>query len=100
MMKSIRSILIYSIIIVVISLFFIKSKVQDLSKEFALIESEIIKERDNIHILKAEFVYLSKPQNIEKLAEQHLDLQLMDSEQLVNIEIGDNSKAKIFEKGR
>ncbi|WHQ46952.1 MAG: hypothetical protein MTP17_01010 [Candidatus Midichloria sp.] len=99
-MKFVRSILIHSIIIVVVSLFFIKSKVRDLSKKLVFIESEIIKERDNIHILKAEFVYLSKPQNIEKLAEQHLNLQIMSSEQLVNIEISNGSKAKIFEKVR
>ena len=99
-MRFLRNILIYLIVIVIISLFVIKTKVQSLSKELAIVESEIIKERDNIHILKAEFVHLSKPQTIEKLAAKYLDLQVMNNDQLVSIEISNGAKPRVLEKGR
>jgi len=99
-MRFIRMTLIYSIIGMVVFLFFIKSKVQNLSKEFAIIESKIIEEIDNIHILKAEFAHLAKPQTIERLAEKNLELQVMNSDQFVSIQIDNNHQARIFEKLR
>lgn len=99
-MNSLRSTLIYLIVIVIVSLFLIKTKVQDLSKHLALVESEVIKEKDNIHILKAEFAHLSKPQTIEKLSAKYLNLKSMSNDQLISIEITNDAKIKVFENGR
>ena len=55
---------------------------RDLHKKVAEIEKEIVKEKDAIKILRAEWSLLAQPSRIEKLSEKYLDLTLMEPAQI------------------
>ena len=95
-----RTLLIYSIIAMIIALFFIKIKMQNLSQELKNIELSIQNEKENIHILKAELTYLSKPQQIESLAARYLDLQLIKPDQIVSIKNSRTSQNEPINRSR
>ena len=95
-----RTLLIYSIIAMIIALFFIKIKMQNLSQELKNIEFSIQNEKENIHILKAELTYLSKPQQIESLAARYLDLQLIKPDQIVSIKNSRTSQNEPINRSR
>ena len=100
-MKVSRIFLMYSIVVVVVLLFVIKASVQDMNKQIAAIDIEIAREMNDIRILKAEFAYLTKPNNIESLSNQHLNLHAMRNEQVITIQQDKNSsKIRIFEGGK
>lgn len=65
-------------------LFIIKHKVYDLRKELKAVNNQILKEKENIHVLKAEYTYLSSPKRIRKLSNTHLDLQTVKPEQIID----------------
>ena len=64
-------------------LFAIKHKVQNLNKELNEINSKIVAEKENIHILKAEYTYLTNPKRIKKLIDSNLALQTVKPDQIV-----------------
>ena len=81
------NILVYvSIIFSVSILFYIKYYVRQNTKALVEVESQIRKENENIHILKAELSYLKSPQNIRKFANKSLNLQDLKKEQLIVLE--------------
>lgn len=48
--------------------------VQQAEERLAVIDAEIQKERDTIHMLNAEWEYLNRPERLEKLAQEFLGL--------------------------
>lgn len=67
-------------------LFTIKYKVQILNKELNNINSQILTEKENIHVLQAEYAYLTSHKRIQKLADQHLNLQTPKPHQIIEFE--------------
>lgn len=67
-------------------LFFVKNKVTALHRNIASVNSEILMEKESIHILKAEQSYLANPKRVKKLVEKNLDLQVPLKEQILNQE--------------
>lgn len=67
-------------------LFFVKTKVTSLHRNISEVNSEILMEKESIHILKAEQSYLSNPKRVKKLVEKNLDLQVPAKEQILNHE--------------
>lgn len=67
-------------------LFFVKTKVTALHRNISEVNSEILMEKESIHILKAEQSYLSNPKRVKKLVEKNLDLQIPAKEQVLNNE--------------
>lgn len=66
---------ILAIILLLVScfaLFQIKHKVTMMRRELGKTEREIIKNQENIHILKAEWSYLTRPENISILVKKKL----------------------------
>ena len=49
-------------------------RVQHAEDSLASLKSDIRKERETISILEAEWEYLNRPERLEKLAKEHLDL--------------------------
>lgn len=64
-------------------LFAIKHKVQVLSKELSEVTQRIVSEKENIHILKAEYTYLTNPKRIKKLVDSNLQLQTVKPDQII-----------------
>lgn len=65
-------------------LFSLKHKVHILDKELRSIKSQIIAEKENIHILNAEYTYLTSPKRIKQLVENNLNMQILASNQVLN----------------
>lgn len=59
---------------------------QNLNKQLKSVNSQILKEKENIHVLQAEYSYLSSPKRIKKLVDKHLRLQSPKREQIIDIE--------------
>ncbi len=55
-----------------IGLYGIAYEVEQMEKELAALEREIIEERETIHVLEAEWAYLARPERIEELSGQYL----------------------------
>lgn len=69
-------------------LFKVKYEVVAVEQQLALIQKQIKREKDTIHILKAEWSHLNEPQRLQKLAEKFLDIKAMKAEQIVAISNG------------
>jgi len=75
--------LIYStlLIVIILTLFSIKSRVITQNKELNWLNSQISQENNNIQILKAELAYLTTPERINKLQKKYLNLKNIDKRQ-------------------
>ncbi len=60
-------------------LFHVSYEVQRLESKLHQLNSEILKEQRQIHVLKAEWSYLNRPERLSALASRHLDLVPMDA---------------------
>ena len=63
-------------------LFYLKYSVIDIEDRIRRAKKEIIEERKNQHILKAEWKSLTSPERIQQLAKHHLNMQQMEASQL------------------
>jgi cell division protein FtsL len=66
-------------------LYSVKYRVQTMDEEIAAIRSHIKEERAAIHVLKAEWAYLSRPERVRELAEKHLEMAPMDGKQMLEL---------------
>ncbi len=60
----------------------IKYEVQSLKDELGALDREIVREREAIHVLHAEFAYLTQPERLNRLANAHLGLVAVQPRQL------------------
>jgi len=72
-------------IIVGFVLFKVKYEVVEIEQKLAQTQQQIEREKENIHILKAEWSHLNEPQRLKKLAEKYLDIVPTKSEQIAAI---------------
>ncbi|MCE2992718.1 MAG: hypothetical protein ACK5WS_05055 [Alphaproteobacteria bacterium] len=63
--------------------FFIKNKVMKISKEVRSVNVQIIAEKEAIHILNAEYAFLTNPKRMKKLISKHLSLHEISKNQLI-----------------
>jgi len=56
-------------------LFVVKHAVQDLEEQLARLDGEIRRDQEAIHVLNAEWSYLTRPARLSELAARHLDLK-------------------------
>ena len=78
---------IWSVVAVVLALtvFQIKFAVQELEGELAGVNAEIVRDQEAIHVLRAEWSYLNRPDRIAGLAERFLGLDPAVEPQLVSL---------------
>ena len=71
--------------LLLLGLLYILSKVSyksnELKSEISILKKKIEKNKDDIHILQAEWAYLIQPSRIKKLSEQHLNSTLQSQDQ-------------------
>jgi cell division protein FtsL len=72
-------------IIVGVGLFHVKYEVQALEEELARLNAAILKEQQQIHVLRAEWSYLNTPSRLEELAARHLDLGPVETAQIGSV---------------
>ncbi len=69
------------------ALFNISFKVEQLENDLSRLNAQILKEQNAVHVLRAEWSYLNRPENIEKLARKHLpDLRYPETSQIGALE--------------
>jgi len=66
-------------------LFKVKYEVVEIEQKLAEAEQQIAREKETIHILKAEWSHLNEPQRLQKLAEKYLDIAPMKTEQIAAV---------------
>ena len=65
------------------ALFNIKFKVEQLDNDLSQLNKQILKEQNAVHVLRAEWSYLNRPENIENLARKYLpDLRYPETSQI------------------
>lgn len=73
-------------ILVSIALYDTSYRVQNLRHEVTQLNAQIEDERRNIHVLKAEWVYLANPSRIEAAARKYLALQPTAPRQIISLQ--------------
>ncbi|RFB79617.1 cell division protein FtsL [Methylovirgula sp. 4M-Z18] len=70
------------------------------SEQIVKIQHEIDKEHDQIGMLRAEWAHLTRPERIQKLADQHLQSQDLQLSQIVRVSDLPDRGTKIDDIGR
>ncbi len=68
----------------IFSLFQVKFKVHNLHREMAEIKKHLEREKDSIHVLKAEWAYLNQPERLHRLSTKFLNLSEVKPCQISN----------------
>lgn len=68
-----------------IALFVVKYQVQTLESDLAGLRQQLEESREAVHVLHAEWTYLTDPQRLSKLAERHLPLEPMSQANIARI---------------
>ena len=69
---------------VIFGSFILKNQVYELEKELSRINKEIQSDAQNIQVLKAQWSQLNNPQRLRKLASEHIFLNNVKAEQIIN----------------
>jgi hypothetical protein len=69
-----------------IGLFHVAYRVQSLEEELARVNRDILRERETIHVLRAEWSYLNEPSRLAELSRRHLTLAPISASQMLRIE--------------
>jgi hypothetical protein len=62
----------------------VKQKVADLDHRLAQIEAEIIQYQESLHVLNAEWAYLTRPERLQALVESKTSLHQVQGVELVS----------------
>lgn len=83
-----RSTLLWSVlsIAVVIGLFVIKHRVQDLENQLNALNAEILANRDATQVLEAEWSYLNQPARLDALSRKLLGMKSPTADQTITME--------------
>ena len=68
-----------------LGLFYVKHVVQNLEEDLTQFERSIASDKEEIHVLKAEWAYLSRPERVKNLASRYLDLAPTSSDQIADV---------------
>ena len=71
-------------------LFYVKNKVFVATKDLRYLNTKIHKEQEMLHVLKAEFSFLSNPKRIKKLSEKNLHLKQITKSNILHLNQLDN----------
>lgn len=86
-----------------LGVFHVKFEVQDLSKDLSRIDQDILAHQEAIHVLEAEWSYLTRPSRIERLAREYLKMEPMPPEQIASFDDlpwrGDSAPAQTSPQG-
>lgn len=68
-----------------IAMFLVKYEVQALEEDLRAANHQIRRDREQIHVLQAEWAYLNEPSRLRALAEKHLNLHPLEPTQVITL---------------
>lgn len=68
-------------------LYLVKYSVQNIQREVAATRAELAQEKESLHLLKAEWAYLNRPDRLNRLAARHLDLVPLNSKRIGEVSV-------------
>lgn len=69
-----------------VGLFHVSYRVQSLEEELTQVNRQILREREAIHVLRAEWSYLNEPTRLAELTRRHLTLAPLQATQMIRVE--------------
>jgi len=70
---------------VALGLFYVKHIVENLEEDLSALEKSIYSDKDEVHVLRAEWAYLSRPERVQKLAANYLELEPASGAQIADV---------------
>ncbi len=71
------------IVVAAFGLYQVKYRVHTLRTQIADVQQQIEAEREHLHVVAAEWTYLTRPDRLKRLAERYTQLQPLSSRQVV-----------------
>jgi len=71
------------VFVAVLGLYKVKYKVHEVKSQVAGLESQLALESQAVHVLEAEWSYLTRPERVRELANQHLKLEPITAAQMM-----------------
>ncbi len=70
------TLLIYMAVIALVAcgVYFVKYSAQDMQRKVAALEAQLQQEKEALHLLRAEWAYLNRPERLRRLADKHLQM--------------------------
>lgn len=68
-------------------LYVVKYSVQGLQKDVEKTRVALNEEKESLHLLKAEWAYLNRPDRLQRLATRHLNLVPLDSKRINDVNV-------------
>jgi cell division protein FtsL len=68
-------------------LYLVKYSVQNIQRDVESARNELAQEKESLHLLKAEWAYLNRPDRLQRLAGKHLDLVPLDSKRINDVSV-------------
>lgn len=72
---------------IAMGLFYVKHIVQGLEEDLSELERSIEQDKEEVHVLRAEWAYLSRPERVKNLAGEYLDLAPTTSKQIADVKV-------------
>lgn len=86
MHKLFNAVLVLAVLVSGFLLYSLEHSTRGLEREIAGIQRQILDSKENIKLLSAEWSSLSRPDRLQRLAEQHLHLETIKAQQVVKFE--------------
>lgn len=81
-----RILAILLIILSAYSVFHVKYRVKELSRDYTELNRQIAQDKEAVHVLNAEWAYLNQPSRLKLLAERYLNLRYIAASQVKSVE--------------
>lgn len=67
--------------------YMVKYSVQNIQRDVQKTRVALAREKESLHLLKAEWAYLNRPERLSRLASRHLDLVPLDSKRIGDVNV-------------
>lgn len=73
------------VLVAAFGLYMVKYRVQALQEDIAMTRHQLDEERQALHVLKAEWAYLNRPDRLQELSDKYLKAEPMTGEQMIDL---------------
>lgn len=81
-MKMVRMVGVCALVAGALAVYEVKYEVRDIKQDVHALETKIAEEKEAIHVLDAEWAYLTRPERLRRLSEKYLSLGPVQATQI------------------